>query len=142
MTPPTFPSRPPAHTLRPFFAPRGVAVIGASQTPGKLGHSVVANLRRFGYAGAVYPVNPRAPSILGLPCYPDIARVPDPVDLALIIVPAPATPALVQACGERGIPAVTVMSGGFAETGDSGAARQVELVRIAREYGMRLVGPN
>ena len=128
--------------LRPFFDPRGVAVIGASATPGKLGYGVISNLIRSGYQGAIYPINPRAQTILGLPTYPDVTAVPDPVDLAVIIIPAPAVPDALRACGQRGIPAAAILSGGFAEVGEEGEARQQQLLAIAREFGMRLVGPN
>jgi len=96
--------------LTPFFSPRGVAVIGASATPGKLGYGVVRNLLQYGYQGGVYPVNPRVEAILGRPCYPDIASVPDPVDLAVIIIPAAAVAAVLQNCARRGIRAVTILS--------------------------------
>ncbi|HEY53544.1 MAG TPA: acetate--CoA ligase family protein [Caldilineae bacterium] len=129
-------------SLTPFFSPRGVAVIGASATPGKLGYGVVRNLLQYGYQGGVYPVNPRAETILGRPCFPDIASVPDPVDLAVIIIPAPAVPAVLQDCAGRGIRAATILSGGFAETGRAGAERQAEISAIARAHDMRFIGPN
>ncbi len=128
--------------LQPFFTPQGVAVIGASATPGKLGYGVLYNLMHNGYGGGIYPVNPQVPAILDLPCYPDIAAVPDPVDLAVIIIAAAGVPAALAACGRRGIRGVIVMSGGFAETGPEGRHRQEELLAIARDYGIRLIGPN
>ncbi len=129
-------------SLRPFFTPDGVAVIGASATPGKLGYGVIANLIKSGYRGPIYPVNPRADEILGLPAYADITSVPDPVELAVIIIPAPAIPDALRACGQRGIRAAAILSGGFAEAGSEGEARQQEMLDIAHTYGMRLVGPN
>ncbi len=128
--------------LVPFFDPRGVALIGASANPQKLGHAILQNLTRSGYGGQVYPVNPRYQELAGLPCYSDIAAVPDPVDLAVTILPAPATPAVLEACGRRGLKAVTIISGGFKEVGPDGAALEEECVAIARRYGMRLIGPN
>lgn len=137
------PSRwPDPQSLRPFFAPAGVAVIGASADPGKLGHGVLRNLISHGYQGAIYPVNPRHDTILGLPCYPDVTSVPDPVELAVIVLPAALCPQALTACGQRGLKAVVVISGGFKETGPQGAAREQELVRIAQRYGLRLMGPN
>ncbi len=133
---------PATDTLRHFFRPRGVAVIGASATPGKLGYGVLHNLLRHGYTGAVYPVNPGATEMLGLPCYPDISAVPDPVDLAVLIIPAAAAVAALRGCGERGIRAAAILSGGFAESGPEGAQRQQELLDIARSFDMRLIGPN
>lgn len=129
-------------SLLPFFSPRGVAVIGASATPGKLGCGVVRNLLQYGYQGGIYPVNPRAETILGQPCYPDINSAPDPVDLAVIIIPAPAVPSVLQDCARRGIRAATILSGGFAESGRAGAERQAEISAIAREHNIRFIGPN
>ncbi|MGQ9491008.1 MAG: acetate--CoA ligase family protein [Anaerolineae bacterium] len=131
-------------SLAPFFTPNGVAVIGASRDPRKLSYGVVRNLidPERGYPGPVYPVNPKADEILGLRCYPDIASVPDPVELAVLIIPATAVPAAVEACGRRGIKAAVVISGGFREVGPEGAAREAEMVAIARRYGMRIMGPN
>ena len=133
----TFPSE-----LIPFFTPQGVAVIGASANPEKLGYGVIQNLLRSGYPGPIYPVNPKKDEVLGLKAYPDILSVPDPVDLAVIIIPAPAVPQAVQACGQRGVRAVAILSGGFAETGEAGQALQDAVLATAREFGIRLVGPN
>ncbi|HSN75407.1 MAG TPA: acetate--CoA ligase family protein [Anaerolineae bacterium] len=134
----------PAHRspLTPFFNPSGVAVIGASADPRKLSHGVLRNCFSHGYAGAVHPVNPRVSEILGLPCYPDIEVVPDPVELAVLMVPAAACPDVLAACGRRGIKAAIVISGGFREVGVAGLALEQELLRIAGEHGMRLIGPN
>ncbi|HID34239.1 MAG TPA: CoA-binding protein, partial [Anaerolineae bacterium] len=129
-------------SLTPFFNPNGVAVIGASATPGKLGHGVIANLIRSGYQGPIYPINPKADVILGLKAYPNIRQVPDPVDLAVIIIPAPLMPDALRACGQRGIRAAAILSGGFAEVGEEGAALQQAILDIARAFDMRLVGPN
>lgn len=146
MTPTRQPASPldPRESLRPFFRPQGVAVVGASENPTKLSYAVVRNLstgpQRF--PGPVYPVNPRADQILGLPCYASIAAVPDPVDLAVLIIPAPAVLAAVEACGQRGIRAIILISGGFREIGPIGAAREEAVVALARRYGIRLAGPN
>jgi len=129
-------------TLTPFFAPRGVALIGASANPRKLGHAIWRNLTQSGYAGPVYPVNPRYQTLGGMPCYADVSTVPDPVDLAVIILPAPHTPAAVEACGQRGLKAAVIISGGFKEVGPEGAALEAECVALARRYGLRLMGPN
>lgn len=129
-------------TLRPFFNPSGVAIVGASADPHKLSHGILRNAVSHGFRGAVYPVNPKATEILGLRCYPDILAVPDPVELAVLVLPAALCPAVLDACGRRGIRAAIVISGGFREVGPKGAALEAELVRIARHYGMRLIGPN
>ncbi len=132
----------PPSTLHYFFNPTGVAIIGASADPHKLSHGVLRNMLSYGYQGAVYPVNLRADAILGQRCYPDIASVPDPVELAVLMVPAAACPAVLTACGLRGLKAAIVISGGFREVGAEGRALEDELVRIASSYGMRLIGPN
>ena len=131
-------------SLTPFFSPNGVAVIGASRDPSKLSYGVIRNLvdPEHGYPGPIYPINPKADEILGLRCYPDIAAVPDPVELAVLIIPATAVPATITACGQRGIKAAVVISGGFREVGPEGAAREREMVAIAERYGMRVMGPN
>lgn len=138
----TLPDR--SASLAPFFTPRGVAVIGASRDPSKLSYGVIRNLLDpdHGYPGPVYPINPKADEILGVRCYPDIAAVPDPVELAVLIIPAGAVPAAVDACGRRGVKAAVVISGGFREVGPAGAEREREIVDIARRYGLRLMGPN
>ncbi len=136
--------RPDPTTLLPFFKPRGVAVIGASSDPAKLGYGIMANLLhpQNGFPGPVYPVNPRAETILGARCYPGILSVPDPVDLAVIIIPAELTPATLEDCGKRGLKAAIIISGGFREVGGEGVARERLILNIARRYGMRLMGPN
>ena len=128
--------------LSVFFRPAGVAVIGASREEHKLGHGVLRNLQSVGYTGAVYPVNPREDQILGYRAYPTIAAVPDPVDLAVLIVPAPAVATELVACGRRGIRGAIIVSGGFRETGPEGAAREDEIRAIAAQYQIRVLGPN
>jgi len=129
-------------TWQAFFAPRGVAVIGASQHPTKLGYGAARNLVVSGYPGAVHFVNPHGGQLFGRPIHKGVAQVPDPVDLAIILVPAAAVPEALEACGKRGILAVIVGSGGFREVGTEGAALERKCLEIARRYGMRLVGPN
>ncbi len=135
---------PRSASLTPFFTPRGVAVIGASRDPSKLGYGVMLNLThpQHGFPGPVYPVNPKADEILGRRAYPDISAVPDPVDLAILIIPASAVLATIEACGKRGVKAAVVISGGFREIGREGAALEEEMVSIAQRYGLRIMGPN
>jgi len=128
--------------LELFFNPQGVAVIGASNDPTKLSYGVVRNLKEHGYQGPVYPVNPKGGEILGLKVYRNIAEVPDPLELAVIMVRAELAPGELRACGERGLKVVIVITGGFREVGEHGAALERSLKTIADEYGMRLVGPN
>jgi acetyltransferase len=132
----------PVSDLTPFFEPAGVAVIGASANPHKLSHGILRNLINSTYSGGVYPVNPSAEEILGKPCYPDITAVPDPVELAVLVIPAGATPQTLEACGQRGIHAAIIISGGFKEVGSGGADLEKECLDIARRYSMRLIGPN
>ncbi|MET1127745.1 MAG: CoA-binding protein [Thermoproteota archaeon] len=132
---------PPGTGVEHLFHPKGVAVVGASRTPGKVGYTILYNLK-LSYRGPVYPVNPRAREILGLPAYPSILEVPDPVDLAAIAVPAPVVPRVLEEAGRRGVKAAIVYSGGFKEVGEEGARLERQLVEIARRYGMRILGPN
>ena len=125
-----------------FFNPQAVAVIGASRTPGKLGHGVLHNIIQHGYRGAVYPINPKADEILGLACYPSVLDVPGPIDLAIILIPSKYVAGALVECGEKGIKGAIVVSAGFREVGQEGWQREREIVDIARRYGMRLVGPN
>jgi acetyltransferase len=100
-------------SLTPFFHPAGVAVIGASSNPRKLSYGIMRNLVNSSYTGGIYPVNPGASEILGKPSYGDISAVPDPVDLAVIVLPVTAIPETLEACGQRGVKAVIIISGGF-----------------------------
>ena len=129
----------PLHT---FFHPQGVAVIGASSKPNKLSYGVLHNLATHGYDGPVYPVNPKGGQILGLEVYPTVADVPDPVDLAVIILPPELSIETLHACGERGIEAAVVVASGFGELGAGGEEREAELLDVAERYGMRVIGPN
>jgi acetyl coenzyme A synthetase (ADP forming)-like protein len=129
-------------SLTPFFNPKGVAVIGASSNPNKLSFGIFRNLTQYGYQGKVYPINPNAREILGLSCYPDVKSIPGEVDLAVSVVAANLTPGILEACGERGIRAVTIISGGFREVGPDGAALEQHSLEIAKRYGIRLIGPN
>ncbi len=132
----------------PFFAPRGVAVIGASADPTKLGYGLARNLLRSNFQGAVHLVNPKGGQLMVGPTKIEsemirsIADIPDPVDLAILLIPAPAIPDALEACGQRGIPGVIIGSGGFRETGPEGAALENTCLEIARRYNIRLVGPN
>jgi acetate---CoA ligase (ADP-forming) len=130
------------NTLTPFFAPKGVAVIGASQNPTKLGYGLARNLIQCNYQGVVHFINPKGGSLLGRPMYERVQDVPDPVDLAILLIPAPSIPDALQSCGERGIRAAIIASGGFRETDKEGARLEEECLRIARASGMRLLGPN
>lgn len=131
-------------SLDAFFQPQSVAVIGASSNPVKLGHAVLKNLVQGGYAerGSIYPINPAASEILGIPAYASVLDIPDSIDLAVIVIPYPSVPEALRICGQKGIPAAIVISAGFREAGMEGLERERELVQIAQEYGIRLIGPN
>lgn len=129
-------------TLTPFFAPKGVAIIGASLNPTKLGYGLCRNLVQSGYQGAIHFVNIKGGSLMSLPVYPQINDIPDPVDLAFLLIPAKAVPQAIEDCAHRGIKALIVGSGGFRETGAEGAELEKLCVQTAREHGARLLGPN
>lgn len=128
--------------LDAIFRPRSVAVIGASREPASIGGIVFANLLKRGFTGAVYPINPKASSVQSVRAYPTIGDVPDPVDLAIIVVPWQHTLAALEACGQKGVRAAVIITAGFKEVGGDGVAREKALVDCARRYDMRIVGPN
>jgi acetyl coenzyme A synthetase (ADP forming)-like protein len=128
--------------VQSLFAPRGIAVIGASRDATKLGYGVARNLVNSGYRGAIHFINPNADQILGLRCYPSIEAAPDPIDLVVVIVPAALVPQTIESCGRRGIRWAIIVSGGFRETDRAGADLEQQIVAIARRYGLRLIGPN
>lgn len=127
-----------------FFKPKSVAVIGASTDKEKLGYAVLENLVEGGYVdrGEVYPINLDADEILGHKAYPSVKDVPGEIDLAVVVIPYPYVPAVLEECGEKGVPGVVVISAGFREAGMEGLERELELIKIAEQYGIRLVGPN
>lgn len=130
------------NSLLPFFRPRGVVVIGASTAPEKLGYGVARNLVQSGYAGAIHFIGQRTGTLFEHPLYTDLSQIPDPVDLAILIVPPQATPQTIAACGQRGIHAAIIMSSGFREVGEEGAALERQCVESAQAHGVRLLGPN
>ncbi len=129
-------------SLRPFFQPLSVAVIGASRNPASVGYRIVAGLIENGFHGAVYPVNPQATSIAEHKAYPSIGAAPPQADLAIIAVPRDAVLKATDECAAAGIRAMIVISAGFAETGPEGRELQRQLVERVRGYSMRMIGPN
>jgi len=127
--------------MKTFFRPSSVAVIGASETEGSLGGQIIANLLH-GYKEAIYPVNPNHKEIKGLRCFPTVDAIPDSVEMAIIIVPAPAVPVVLEACGRKGIYRVIIESAGFSEAGPMGKALQDQCTAIAQAAGIRVWGPN
>ncbi|HET8583279.1 MAG TPA: GNAT family N-acetyltransferase, partial [Jatrophihabitans sp.] len=136
-----------ARSIERLLRPRSVAVVGASNDAGKIGHALFTNLLRMGFNGRLYPVNPEARHVGGVPAYPSVLDIPDEVDLVVVAVPAAAVPEVVDQCVLRGVRGLVVVSGGFGERGTpderhAGQAAQRELVAAARSRGMRVVGPN
>ncbi|MGA2162115.1 MAG: acetate--CoA ligase family protein [Methanoregula sp.] len=119
---------------------RSVAVVGASQDPGKVGYAICRNM--LGFTGSLYPVNPKNTEILGKTAYPSLAAIPGPVDVAVIAIPAPGVPAIVEEAGRKKIPLVIIISSGFRETGPAGKALEEQVLASARKYGIRVMGPN
>jgi len=130
------------HPLDPFFHPRSIAVIGATEKPGSVGRTILWNLLSSPFGGTVYPVNPSRPAILGVKAYPSIAAIGEPVDLAVIVTPARTAPGLVEECGQAGIRGVIIISAGFKEIGPDGAELERQILESARRHGIRVVGPN
>ncbi|MCD6324616.1 MAG: CoA-binding protein [Desulfurococcales archaeon] len=127
--------------LPPLFNPKSVAVIGASDEPTKLGYDVFKNLRKYPH-GKVYPINVRREYVQGVKAYRSVKDVPETPDLAVIVVPKRFVKQSLKECGEAGVKAAIIITAGFREAGEAGLKEELELVRIAREYGMRFVGPN
>ena len=126
--------------MRRIMQPDAVAVIGASAEAGKIGNSVMKNLIDGGYEGAVYPIHPRAEFIMDRACYPSVADVPGAIDIAIFCIPARFVAGVLAECGHKGIPGAILIPSGFAEVGEK--ALQEEIVAVARENGVRLMGPN
>jgi acetate---CoA ligase (ADP-forming) len=131
-----------ASALRRVFYPRSVAVVGASERPGAVGFAVVRNLLACGFKGPIYPVNPSASRIQGVPASATVGDIDGQVDLAIVAVPSKHVLGVAEECGRKGVQALLVLTAGFAEVGAEGQLRQIELVRICRSFGMRLIGPN
>ncbi|MCX8181761.1 MAG: CoA-binding protein [Candidatus Methanomethyliaceae archaeon] len=125
-----------------LFFPKGVCIIGASRDPQALGHIILKNILSGGFSGHVYPINPKCEILLGLRCYSSVRDLPTVPDLAILAVPANAVPSVIAECGEKGIPYAVIITAGFKETGEKGAELEREVLRIAREKGVRIVGPN
>jgi acetate---CoA ligase (ADP-forming) len=131
-----------AASLLPTFYPKGVAIIGASRSEHSIGGRLLRNILRGGFSGTVYPVNPNATSVGSVKAYRSVLDVPDPVDLAVVVVPAEHVLDVARQCAEKGVRGLVVISAGFSETGEEGEVRERELLSIVRDGGMRMVGPN
>ncbi|MBW7919850.1 MAG: bifunctional acetate--CoA ligase family protein/GNAT family N-acetyltransferase [Anaerolineales bacterium] len=129
-------------SLQPIFSPKTVAVIGATEKTGSVGRTVLWNLISSPFGGTVFPVNPKRENILGIKAYPSIKDIPDPVDLAVIVTPAPTVPKIITDCVERGVRGAIVISAGFKEIGPEGVRLEERILQEARRGQMRVVGPN
>src|SRR5579871_4632725 len=125
-----------------FFSPKTVAVIGATETPGSVGRTVLWNLVTNPFGGTVYPVNPKRPNVLGIKAYKSVADIPEPVDLAVVVTPPPSIPGIIRECGENGVQGAIVISAGFKEIGPEGAILEQKLLVEAQAANIRVIGPN
>ncbi len=130
------------HYLNPLFKPESIIVFGASDRAGSVGAVVFENLRTGGFMGALYPINPKRDEVQGVKALHTLDEVGGPIDLAVIATPAETVPAIIEACGQRGVKAAVILSAGFGETGEAGMALEQQTRTIARHYGLRFIGPN
>src|SRR3954469_1794785 len=136
------PSLKSTHYLAPLFAPDSVAIIGATERPGAVGSVLMENMLSAKFAGALYAVNPKRAQVHGVPCYPNIGDVPQPVDLAVVATPAQSVPGVIDACGRAGARSAVIITAGFSEAGPAGEMLERSLLENARRHGMRVLGPN
>ncbi len=129
-------------SLDAIFSPEAVAIVGASAIPGKVGHDIFANILKGGFTGTLYPVNPKAKSILSVKTYAAVRDIPDQLDLAIIVLPPAAALATVTEAVEKGVRGIVIVSAGFREVGAEGLEMENRIVAICREHGVRVVGPN
>jgi acetyltransferase len=128
--------------LDAIFAPKSVAVIGATETPGSVGRTIVWNLLSSTFGGTIYPVNPKRTSILGIKAYPSLSAVPEVVDLIVVVTPSPTVPAIIKEAVDIGVKSAIIISAGFKETGPEGVELERQILEHARRGGMRIIGPN
>jgi acetyltransferase len=129
-------------SLESFFNPKSVAIVGASREKNKVGHEILANLIAAGYKGDLFPVNPKADSIEGLKCYPDLQSIGQIPDLVIIIVPAKIVPSVMEQCAEAKVKSVIIITAGFKEVGKEGKQLEEQVLQIAKRAGIRVIGPN
>lgn len=129
-------------SLDSFFRPESVAIVGASQQVGKVGFEILSNMIRDGYAGKIFPVNPKTETMQGLKCFPDLESIGDVPELVIIIIPAKFVAGIMKQCVRVGAKAVIIITAGFKEVGDEGRKLEEEIASIARKGGIRIIGPN
>ncbi len=130
------------HHLKPLFAPKSVAVFGASDRVDAVGQIVFQNMLQNGYQGALYPINPVRAEIQGCKAYASIAEIAEPIDLAVIATPAQTVPAIIEECGKHNVKAAIIITAGFGEAGKEGKDLERAVLENAKRYGIRLIGPN
>lgn len=130
------------HPLDPIFKPQSIAVIGASRASNSLGRQILHNLILHEFSGKVFPVNPAAEVVHSIKCFTRVSDIPDPVDLAIIVVPKRQVFDVIDDCGTKGVKGLVVITAGFRETGSAGTELEQELLKKVRQYGMRMIGPN
>jgi len=128
--------------LEKFFDPDSVAIVGASEKKGKVGAEILANMTEAGYKGKIFPVNRKAETINGLKCYPDIESIGQVPDVVIIVIPAKAVPAVMQQCAKIGVKSVIIITAGFKEIGKEGQGLEQQVIQIAKQAGIRIIGPN
>jgi acetyl coenzyme A synthetase (ADP forming)-like protein len=128
--------------LDPLFKPSSIAVIGASRTPGKVGHEVLRNIVSSGFKGRIYPINPNASEILGLKCYPSVLHVEGDIDLCVVAVPAEVVPQIIEGIEEKKVKSLIILSAGFKESGLEGAKLENAVMKVCRKHKIRVLGPN
>lgn len=129
-------------SLKEFFEPSSVAVVGASADPNKIGHAILRNMVEAGYAGKLFAVNPRIPEVLGIKTYSSVEELPEPIDLAIVVLPAELVLSVIRECSRKKVKAAVIISGGFREVGEKGKELEKALLKTVRETGMRVIGPN
>ena len=130
------------HELDTLFKPKSIAIIGASSKELSIGNVVIKNLIHYNYTGKIYPINLKESEIRGIKAYPTIFDVPEDIDLAHVIIPSKFVPQIIEDCGKKGIKSVIINSAGFSEMGEEGIALQEAFLAKAKEYGVRIFGPN
>ena len=128
--------------LHAIFEPTSIAVIGATERPASVGRSLLENLTNGSFGGKVFPVNPRRTQVLGIKAYPNLAALPQPVDLAIIATPASAVPNRITECVDAGVKGAIILSAGFKESGEAGEAMERQILAQARRGNLRVIGPN
>ncbi len=128
--------------LDSIFAPKSVAVVGATETIGSVGRTIVWNLMSSSFGGTIYPVNPKRPSVLGIKAYPDLKSIPEPVELIVVVTPSPTVPAIIKEAVDIGVKSAIIISAGFKETGPEGVELERQVMEHARRGNMRIIGPN